>query len=212
MRFPDPRDAYQGVVAVGGNLHPANLLRAYRAGIFPWPIENLPLIWYCPQERAILEFKDVHIPRSLRKAARKSNLKFTIDRAFAEVIAACAHVTRKGEDGTWITPEMIRAYCRLYNLGHAHSVEAWDGERLVGGLYGIAVDGAFSGESMFHLQPNASKLALLHLIKHLRARGLEWMDIQVMTPHMQALGAKLISRDEFLNRLRKTRALRQELF
>jgi leucyl/phenylalanyl-tRNA--protein transferase len=213
IRFPDPRrTAYGGIVAIGGSLNAANLLRAYREGIFPWPIDNWPLTWFCPEERAILEFCDLHVPRRLARMKRRAPFRFTIDQDFRSVIVACAKAKRTGEDGTWITPEMIRAYCELHRSGHAHSVEAWDGERLVGGLYGVDAGGAFAGESMFFLCPNASKLALLHLIEHLTTRGLDWIDIQVMTPHMEALGAKIISRDQYLEKLKGALARKLNLF
>ncbi|HYE64143.1 MAG TPA: leucyl/phenylalanyl-tRNA--protein transferase [Pyrinomonadaceae bacterium] len=213
IRFPDPRYAgVAGIVTMGGRLSTVNLLRAYQQGIFPWPIEGWPLTWFCPEERAILEFKDLHIPRSLARARRRTPFRFTIDLDFRRVILACAHVERAGEDGTWITPEMIRAYCDLHQAGHAHSVEAWEGDQLVGGLYGVDAGGAFAGESMFFFRPNASKMALLHLIEHFRARGLDWIDIQVMTPHMRALGARLISRDAFLEKLALARARGLSLF
>ena len=213
IQFPDPREAaYEGIVVLGGSLSVPNLLNAYCRGIFPWPIEGLPLPWFCPAERAILEFKDLHVSRSLRYARNHSRLRFTINQAFPTVIRACALAVRSGETGTWITPQIIRAYCELNQLGHAHSVEAWEDEALVGGIYGVEVDGAFGGESMFYVRPNASKLALLFLIDHLRSRGLDWMDIQMMTPHMEALGAKLITRDEFLERLALTRARGLKLF
>jgi leucyl/phenylalanyl-tRNA---protein transferase len=214
IRFPDPRRtvSYGGIVAIGGSLNAANLLSAYRQGIFPWPIDDWPLTWFCPEERAILDFKNLHVPRSLSKIKRRAPFRLTIDQNFRAVIEACASVTRMGEDGTWITPEMIRAYCELHRSGHAHSVEAWEGDRLVGGLYGVDAGGAFAGESMFFLRPNASKLALLHLVEHLAARGLDWIDIQVMTPHMKALGAKLMSRDAFLEKLAEARSRNLNLF
>ncbi|MCA1557921.1 MAG: leucyl/phenylalanyl-tRNA--protein transferase [Acidobacteria bacterium] len=201
--FPDPEYAsFEGIVAVGGQLSTENLLEAYRRGIFPWPMEGWPMLWFCPEPRAILEFKDLHIPRRLERLRKNSPFSFTIDRSFEKVITHCARVRRPGEVGTWITQQMLRAYCKLHQTGHAHSVEAWDEDnRLVGGLYGVDAGGSFAGESMFFLQPNASKLALLHLIDYLRARGLDWMDIQMLTPHMAALGAKEISRTEFLSML-----------
>ena len=211
--FPDPRDAPFGdIVAVGGNLHPLNLRRAYARGIFPWPIEGWPLTWFSPQERAIIEFENLKVPRSLSKVRRCAPYRLTIDAAFPDVILACARIKRRDEQGTWITPDMFRAYCRLHEQGHAHSVEAWDGDALVGGLYGVDAGGAFAGESMFYLRPNASKLALLHLIEHLRQRGLDWLDIQVVTPHMQALGARAVTRSEFLEKLDGTLALKLKLF
>ena len=207
-RFPDPRSAdAEGIVAVGGDLHPQSLLLAYRQGIFPWPVEGLPMLWFCPAERAVLDFDRLHLPRSLVRARRQSTLRFTVDVAFAEVIRGCSQTPRPGQDGTWITPELLRSYVRFHELGYAHSVEAWEGPQLVGGVYGVDVDGAFCAESMFYRRPNASKLALLHLIDLLRAAGGEWLDVQVVTPHMQRLGVRTISRDEFLERLRRTRAL-----
>ncbi|HEX8144452.1 MAG TPA: leucyl/phenylalanyl-tRNA--protein transferase [Pyrinomonadaceae bacterium] len=213
IRFPDPRHATpEGIVAVGGDLRPENVLEAYRRGIFPWPMEGWPLVWFSPRERAVLEFTDLHVPRSLARERRRAALRLTIDRDFGAVIRACASTPRAGERGTWITPEIIRSYTELHARGCVHSVEAWDGDALVGGLYGVDADGAFAGESMFYLRPNASKLALLFLIEHLSARGLDWMDIQMMTPHMQALGAKLISRDLFLEKLARTRSRGLKLF
>ena len=213
MRFPDPRySTSEGIVAMGGSLHPENVLAAYRRGIFPWPIEGLPLVWFSPQERAILEFADLHIPRSLARERRNTELWFSVDRDFGAVIRACAGVPRAGENGTWITPEVVRSYTELHRRGYVHSVEAWAGDALVGGLYGVDADGAFAGESMFYLRPNASRLALLFLIEHLSARGLDWIDIQMMTPHMKMLGAKVISRDLFLEKLARTRERRLKLF
>jgi len=202
IHFKDPRSAsFDGIVAFGGSLSTTNLVRAYRRGIFPWPMNEYFLPWCCPEERAILEFKDLHIPRSLSRAKRQKSFSFTIDQAFGEVIAACAKITRKEESGTWITTEMMGAYCELHKKGHAHSVEAWEGNTLVGGLYGVDAGGAFSGESMFYYRSNASKLALLYLIEQLQKRGLDWIDIQMLTPHMEALGAKSIHRSEFLQKL-----------
>lgn len=205
IRFPDPRRAGDdGLVAVGGNLRVETLLTAYRGGIFPWPIEGYPLTWFSPRERAVLFFEELHVPRRLARLRRTTALRLTIDRAFRRVIEACAVIPRAGEKGTWITPQMVAAYCELHRRGHAHSAEAWEGERLVGGVYGVDAGGAFSGESMFYLRPNASKLALLFLVEHLAARGLDWLDIQMLTPHMQALGAREIPRGDFLDLLAAT--------
>ena len=213
IQFPDPREAaYEGIVMLGGELNVPNLLNAYRQGIFPWPVDGWPLTWFCPEERAILDFKDLHVPRSLRREQRRAPFRFTLDHNFRAVITCCARVRRTGETGTWITAQMLRAYCALHAAGHAHSVEAWAGDELVGGLYGVDAGGAFAGESMFHLRPNASKLALLFLIEHLQARGLDWLDVQVMTPHMTALGAKEIDRDEFLAKLAATQKRGLKLF
>jgi leucyl/phenylalanyl-tRNA---protein transferase len=211
--FPDPANApYGDIIALGGRLCTDNLLQAYRRGIFPWPMDGLPLVWFSPQKRAILEFKDLHVPRRLARIRKNTPLLCTIDKNFEAVISHCARIKRTGEDGTWITPQMLRAYNELHRSGYAHSVEVWDGEQLAGGLYGVDADGSFSGESMFHLRPNASKLALLHLIDYLKERGLNWIDIQVLTPHMMALGAREISRDEFLLKLKATRARRLKIF
>ena len=200
------------IVAVGGNLSTANLLRAYRSGIFPWPINEEILPWFCPERRAILDFNDLHTPKRLARVQRQKPFTFTIDQAFQEVIVACATVRRKEETGTWITRPMINAYCKLHLEGHAHSVEAWEGQTLVGGVYGVDAGGAFSGESMFSYRSNASKLALLHLIKHFRAKGLGWIDIQTMSPHLQALGAKEIDRSEFLRKLSFEQSRKLRLF
>lgn len=213
VRFPDPRRSTpEGLVAVGGDLRAETLVAAYRQGIFPWPTEGYPLVWFCPPRRAILEFDRLHIARSLARVRRRTAWRFGFDGAFDEVIERCAIVPRAGEAGTWITAEMIRAYKRLHREGFAHSVEVWDGARLVGGLYGVDVGGAFAGESMFHLEANASKLALLHLVDSLRARGAEWIDIQMLTPHMEALGAHEITRDDFLTRLAATHRRGLRLF
>lgn len=208
--FLDPAQAIDGVVALGGPLTTTNLLRAYCSGIFPWPINEHVLPWCCPEERGILDFNELHVPRRL--ARTKHQYRFTIDRAFPEVINHCASIQRKDETGTWITRQMIRAYCELYEQGYAHSVEAWEGDELVGGLYGVDACGSFSGESMFSLRSNASKLALLFLIEHLKECGLDWMDIQMVTPHLEALGAKLISRENFLAKLTATQNRKLILF
>lgn len=247
FRFPNllgvpPEQTPEGIVAIGGNLEPQNIIAAYRNGIFPWPISppddpdlsrkndrkdhkdndgegddsQYPLAWFSPHPRAILEFDRIHIPKSLKRCQNQGAYHFTIDRAFDQVILACRKIPRPGQRGTWITDEMQQAYCLLHRLKIAHSVETWvtdhGTERLVGGIYGVAIDGAFAGESMFHLAPNASKLALLHLASHLKIQGLSWMDIQMMTPHLKALGAHEVSRDEYLLKLSQTRASGLKLF
>ena len=210
--FQDPAKSIDGIVALGGPLTTTNLLRAYCSGIFPWPINEHILPWCCPEERGILEFKDLHISRSLVRARRKTTFDFTIDQSFLQVMTSCATVERKFESGTWITPQMIAAYNELHKAGHAHSVEVWEGTELVGGVYGVDGCGSFSGESMFTLRPNASKLALLHLIEHLKSRGLNWIDIQMLTPHMEAMGASTIRRDRFLEKLAATQQRKLVLF
>lgn len=200
------------IVAIGGSIDPQVLIQAYRRGVFPWPVEGLPLLWFCPAERGVLDFDDLHVPRSLARARRQTTLAFTIDRAFDAVVHGCAATDRPDQSGTWITPEIVAGYTALHRAGRAHSVEAWRDGRLVAGLYGVDADGAFAAESMFYREPNASKLALLHLIEHLRSRGLEWLDIQVLTPHMARLGARAMSRSAFLQRLAETRARGLQLF
>jgi len=213
IQFPDPRDTSDdGLVGIGGTLHWRNLVTAYRLGIFPWPIEGYPLPWFCPTERAILRFDRLHVPRSLEKAARKGELELTIDRDFEAVIRACQAARRPEGPGTWITDEMCQAYIDLHNRGYAHSVEAWSGGELSGGLYGVEVDGVFSGESMFHRVANASKSALLHLVEHLRSRGAEWIDVQMMTPHIEALGGSVMSRNDYLDLLAVTQKRGLRLF
>lgn len=198
--FPDPRRARGDIIAIGEDLSTETLREAYRHGIFPWPHDELPLPWFSPRRRALLFFDELHVPRSLRRSAKRYELTYTIDRAFDRVIHACASVPRE-DQGTWIGPDIIRAYTRLHREGDAHSVEVWDGQDLVGGLYGIDAGGAFTGESMFHVRTDASKLALLHLIEHLRERGATWLDCQIMTPHMRILGAREVPRAEFLDLL-----------
>lgn len=212
IHFQDPANSIDGIVALGGPLTTSNLLRAYCSGIFPWPINEFILPWCCPEERGILEFKDLHVSRSLARSQRRTILHFTIDEAFHEVISSCATVKRNGGSGTWITSQMILAYTDLHNEGYAHSVEVWEGTELVGGVYGVDACGTFAGESMFTFRPNASKLALLYLIDHLKSRGLQWLDIQMLTPHMEAMGARAISRSEFLQKLAATQQRKLVLF
>lgn len=211
-RFPDPRYARGDVVAIGDDLRVETLRDAYRHGIFPWPHENLPMPWFSPRRRTVIVFDELHVGRSLRKAERRSGFTCTIDRAFDDVIASCAGSPRGEESGTWIGPEIIAAYTDLHRAGDAHSVEVWRDETLVGGLYGVDAGGLFTGESMFHRAADASKLALLFLIEHLRARGATWLDCQVMTPHMEALGAREIARSRFLDMLAQEQAAGRSLF
>ena len=227
MPFPDPQthlfpewvlfeDYFyyaKDVVSFGDPLTQENLRDAYRKGIFPWHMDGVPLPWYCPERRAILRFKDLHVTRSLEKERRKGKFTFTIDKDFRRVIQECSASPREGQKGTWITEEFIEAFTQLHESGMAHSVEAWDAAgELAGGLYGVDAGGVFCGESMFYRQPNASKLALLFLIDHMRKRGATWLDAQVMTPHMQALGAREITRKEFIRRLKETQGFDLNLF
>jgi leucyl/phenylalanyl-tRNA---protein transferase len=211
---PDPADEL-GLVALDYRLSPERLVSAYRHGIFPWPDGTPfnPIPWVSPPKRAILEFAALHVPKNLRRSQRAlARLRFTIDAAFETVIRACAVVPRRGQAGTWITPAMIGAYVELHRRGHAHSFEAWDGDTLVGGLYGVTAAGVFTGESMFHRLTDVSKLCILRLVEHLRARGATWIDIQQLTPHFALLGAREISREEFLKMLRLEQAANRKLF
>lgn len=201
------------ILAFGGELTIENLRAAYRRGIFPWHIDGLPLPWFCPEFRAVLEFNELHVPKSLRKESNKSRFTFTIDRDFRAVIEHCAKAKRGDGHGTWITKDFIRVYCEFHQAGDAHSVEVWDeADNLVGGLYGVDAGGVFCGESMFHLEPNASKLALLYLVDRLEARGATWLDIQVMTPHFEVLGAREIERRVFLDKLEAAQTQNLKLF
>ncbi len=201
------------VVGVGDDLSPDTLLWAYRHGIFPWPMDGYPLLWFCPPRRAVLDFNALHVSERLTRARRRSDFTYTLDTAFDAVIARCRHSPRPGQPGTWITAAVQSAYRVLHRLGHAHSAEVWDaGGSLVGGLYGVSAGGVFCGESMFHSASNASKFALLFLCEHLQKRGSSWIDIQVMTPHLAALGAREIPRGEFLDRLEQEQARRLVLF
>ena len=209
--FPDPRAVRGDIVAFGNDLSVDTLRDAYRHGIFPWPHDTLPLPWFSPRRRGVLIFDELHTGRSLQKAQRRSSLTFTIDRAFEQVIRACSGAERPEQDGTWIGEDIIAAYTALHRAGDAHSFEAWQDGELVGGLYGVD-SGVFTGESMFHRQPEASKLTLLYAIGYLRDRGSMWLDCQVITPHMEALGARLIARSRFLDMLEKAQSAGKPLF
>ncbi len=201
------------VVAFGTPLTVNNVREAYLKGIFPWHTDGIPLPWHCPEQRAILEFDDLRVPRSLQKARRNSDLTFTIDKDFKSVIRECSLAYRPRQGGTWITSEFEKVFAELHRAGMAHSVEAWDkGGSLVGGLYGVDAGGVFCGESMFYKTANASKLSLLFLIDHLKSRGSTWLDSQVMTPHLDILGATEIDRLEFLEKLRLTQNAKLKLF
>ena len=210
VHFPDPwilSEESDGLLYIGGNLDPDTLLRAYGAGIFPWPLEEeYPLFWFCPQPRGVLDFDRLHIPKSVEKIRKKYIYSFTFNKAFTQVVEACAKQPRPGQNGTWIVPNMLPSYEKFHKLGYAHSIECWQGDRLVGGLYGVCVKGVFSGESMFHLEANTSKLCLVEMALKLKSLGLQWMDIQMLTPVTEALGGTYISRKEFLVRLQQVHA------
>ncbi len=190
-----------------------NLRAAYRCGVFPWPgSAGAPIPWCCPRVRAVLVFSELTPGRTLEKAARKSGWSYSIDRAFPEVIAACAAAARPEQEGTWISPAVVAAYTALHGAGVAHSVEVWRDGELAGGLYGVDAGGVFGGESMFHRVDNASKLAILYVAQHLQARGATWMDVQQLTPHMERLGAREVNRAGFLKRLGEGIDEARELF
>jgi leucyl/phenylalanyl-tRNA---protein transferase len=188
----------QGFVAIGGDLRPATLLRAYRRGVFPWYDESLPICWWSPDPRAILPLDQLHVSRRLARTLRTGRFRVTFDLDFAGVIRGCAE--ERGE-GTWLVPAMIDAYERLHELGHAHSVEVWSGDTLAGGLYGLAIGQFFSAESMFHRITDASKVAVVGLVEKLRAGGFDLVDIQFLTPHTARLGAIELPRSEYLRKL-----------
>jgi leucyl/phenylalanyl-tRNA--protein transferase len=199
VAFPDPRLAEpDGLLAVGGDLAPERLLAAYAAGIFPWYSRGSPILWWSPDPRLVLEPSRLHVPRSLARQRRRAPFRFTTDTAFDRVIGACAEADRPGQDGTWITPAMIRAYLKLHALGFAHSFEAWEGEALAGGLYGVSLGAAFFGESMFAQRPDASKLAFVESVEWLAAHGTRLIDCQVRTEHLARFGAEDWARDLFL--------------
>lgn len=202
-RFPDVGDALRhpnGLLAAGGDLSTERLLSAYRRGIFPWFSEGDPILWWSPDPRTVLIPERLRISRSLRKRLRRRLLGVSMDQAFGAVIRACA-APRGPDEGTWIVPAMVRAYETLHRLGWAHSVEVWSGERLVGGLYGVALGRVFFGESMFSRADDASKVALVHLCERLSAWGFGLIDCQMRTEHLLSLGAEEIPRDQFVTLL-----------
>ncbi|MFK7928710.1 MAG: leucyl/phenylalanyl-tRNA--protein transferase [Myxococcota bacterium] len=198
--FPDPRLAEpSGLLAVGGDLSAERLLLAYQMGIFPWFGDGQPILWWCPDPRTVLHTAELHVGRSLRKRERQAPYRITLDQAFSEVILKCADTPRPGQDGTWITQEMADAYELLHQRGHAHSVEAWnDDGALVGGVYGVQIGHMFFGESMFALEPDASKLAFIKLVRQLAEWGMPLIDCQMPTDHLARFGARDMAREDFL--------------
>jgi leucyl/phenylalanyl-tRNA--protein transferase len=200
--FPDPSvtlDDPDGLLAIGGNLFPTTLLSAYYRGIFPWYSEGDPILWWSPSIRCVLIPSELHLSKSLRKQLRKEQYRVTLNCAFDAVINSCSQ--RAPDQGTWINQDMILAYSALHKLGHAHSLELWDGDNLIGGVYGVCVGSIFCGESMFSRQSNASKIALAYLCNYLINIGIKIIDCQLVNDHLLSLGAKSISRDVFLNKL-----------
>ncbi len=204
MVFPLPDLAEpDGLLAVGADLTPPRLLLAYSSGIFPWFNPDDPILWWSPDPRCVLEPDGIHLSRSLRHTLRRGGFTVSCDRAFLEVIRACAEVRLEPGGGTWLGRDMIAAYQRLHELGYAHSVECWQDSELVGGLYGICLGRCFFGESMFHRATDASKVALAWLCRRLQENGFELIDCQLPNPHLLRLGAREIPRGEFLDRLRR---------
>ncbi len=198
LRHPD------GLLAIGGDLHPLRLLNAYAGGIFPWFSEGEPLLWWSPDPRMVFHTDTVHLSRRFQRQLRDLDWTLTADTAFEQVMRACAQAPRPGQDGTWITEGMVQAYVELHHLGFAHSVEVWDGAVLVGGIYGIGIGRMFFGESMFSDASGGSKVALSGLARHLRRHGVSLLDAQVENPHLLRMGATRMGRPEFLAHVRQS--------
>ncbi len=196
--FPPPELAEDGLLAVGGDLSPDRLLLAYAMGIFPWYDEGQPILWHSPDPRLVLSAAELHVSRSLERTLRRGTFRVTFDAAFGRVVDACAAAPRPGQHGTWITGEMRRAYKRLHRLGYAHSAEAWRGNRLAGGLYGVSLGGVFFGESMFTREPDASKAAFVSLVRQLQRWDITLVDCQVTTEHLERFGAREWPRERFI--------------
>lgn len=203
--FPKPELAEEdGLLAVGGDLSPERLILAYQNGIFPWYSDEPPILWYSPHERFVLFPDQLKVSSSMRKVINGGQFQITFNKAFPDVIKECAQIPREGENGTWITTEMQNAYISLHKLGYSHSVEIWQDDILVGGLYGVTVNGIFCGESMFSKVSNASKAALIWLCQN---KPFQMIDCQVHTSHLESLGAKFISRSEYLDLLNTRKPL-----
>ena len=199
--FPPVHLAEDGLLALGGDLKPERLLLGYTQGIFPWYAENLPILWHSPDPRMVMTTRDLVVQRSLRKAIKKQPYALRIDTAFRDVLRGCAEVPRPGQNGTWLIPEMVDAYCKLFDLGFAHSVEAWRGDQLVGGLYGVSLGAAFFGESMFAKAPDASKIAFVASVRQLDAWHIGLIDCQVHTEHLERFGAYEVPRLRYIELL-----------
>ncbi|MFQ5770273.1 MAG: leucyl/phenylalanyl-tRNA--protein transferase [bacterium] len=194
-----------GLLAIGGDLEVATLELAYRNGIFPWPIDEQPILWFAPPKRAIIEFNQFRISRRLQRYLRKADFEFRFNTDFKGVIQACAHSkNRKGQHGTWITESMIQAYIEFHTCGYAHSFEAFNHQdELIAGLYGVLIGKYFAGESMFHKIPHASKFVLIQTVQFLQNRGLKWMDVQILSPFLKHFGAIEIPREQFMMKLKQ---------
>ena len=202
--FPDVSEADQhGILAVGGDLSPERLMLAYRSGIFPWFDSDEPILWWSPAERMVLFPDELVVSKSMRSILRKAVFTVTFNKDFRAVISNCSHISRNGQQGTWITDEMIEAYVKLHELGYAKSVEVWQNDELVGGLYGIDLGNVFCGESMFSKVSNASKVAFITLAENLKIRKYTIIDCQVHNDHLESLGAREIKREDFIKIIKK---------
>ena len=201
ISFPPLTDAWEGLLAVGGDLSEARLIAAYENGIFPWYGENDPILWWAPEKRSILALDELKISKSMRNVLNRNEFEIRVDTAFKEVVQFCADI-RKNDEGTWISVEIIEAYHRLHKLGLAHSFESWSNGELVGGLYGISIGKMFFGESMFSAKSNASKAAFIALVRWAKHRNFGPIDCQISNPHLVSLGAKEIEREEYMQLLR----------
>ena len=205
IEFPDPwtTETIEDVIVVGGVMTPENLIQSYKLGIFPWPHEGYPLLWFCPEERGVLEFQDLHISTSLKKWIKKNNSQIivTLNKNFPQVVKECRKQKRSGQKGSWINGAIEKNYTELQKLGYALSVECWRDEELISGIYGVISKNYFSCESMFFKVPNASKFAFVKLVEHLQNIGHSWMDLQMVTDVSGSFGGKYITKDDFLNRI-----------
>lgn len=206
LSFPEVEHAHEsGILAVGGDLSPERLTLAYQSGVFPWFNEGEPIVWWAPDPRMVLFLDELKVSKSMRNILNRELFQITMNQRFREVVTACKNSNRKGQDGTWITDEMVEAYCRLHEKGIARSVEVWQHGNLVGGLYGIDLGHVFCRESMFSKVSNASKVAFVHLCRSLKEKGYVLLDCQVYNEHLASLGAREIPRNEFMKLLRETK-------
>lgn len=202
LKFPPPHLANaEGILAVGGDLRPERIMLAYHQGIFPWYSDETPILWWSPDPRFVLYPRKLKVSKSTRQLLRKNLFRVTLDTAFEQVISECQKMPRAGQDGTWITDGLKEAYVSIHEMGFAHSVEVWQGDELVGGLYGVSIGKVYFGESMFSKVSNASKVGFVTLVQQLIRQGIELIDCQVHTDHLKSLGAESISRDRYLAHL-----------